>query len=242
MKNIIKKTIRALLSPFVLPDFFAFQRLNKDSRFKIAFKDFYPQLRDKTFQTSFDRHYVYHLSWAARIIAERKPVKHIDISSSLFFSGIVSAFVPVEFYDYRPADLRLSSLTTGKADLNDLQFDNDSISSLSCMHTVEHVGLGRYGDPIDPKGDIKAANELARVLARGGHLLFVVPIGAHAKIEWNAHRIYDYSAVLALFPTLKLVEFSLIPEHGTDGGLIRNADVKLLQNEHYACGCFLFTK
>lgn len=242
MKKLIKKTIRILLSPFVLPDLIRFRKLNKDTRFKLSLKDLYPQVRDKTFQTSFDRHYVYHLSWAARVLEELKPAKHIDISSSLFFSGIVSAFVPVEFYDYRPADLKLSNLTTGKADLTRLDFKDNSISSLSCMHTVEHVGLGRYGDPIDPEGDKKAAVELARVLAPGGHLLFVVPIGGQAIIEWNAHRIYSYEAALALFPDLKLVEFSLIPEHGEHGGLIRNADNTLLKDERYACGCFLFTK
>jgi SAM-dependent methyltransferase len=242
MKKLIKKTIRIILSPFVLPDLIRFRKLNKDSRFKLSLKDLYPQVRDKTFQTSFDRHYVYHLSWAARVLLELKPAKHIDISSSLFFSGIVSAFVPVEFYDYRPADLKLSNLTTGKADLNHLQFADNSITSLSCMHTVEHVGLGRYGDKIDPEGDKKAAAELARVLARGGHLLFVVPVGAEAKIEWNAHRIYSYAAALALFPDLKLVEFALIPEYGEHGGLVRNAPKESLGGEKYACGCFLFTK
>jgi len=45
------------------------------------------------------------------------------------------------------------------------------------MNVVEHVGLGRYGEPLDPEGDIKAMRELRRVLAPGGSLLFVVPVG-----------------------------------------------------------------
>ncbi|NDC42314.1 MAG: DUF268 domain-containing protein, partial [Chitinophagia bacterium] len=56
-----------------------------------------------------------------------------------------------------------------------LPFESDSIPSLSCMHTIEHVGLGRYGDQLDPQGDLKAIAELKRVVQPGGDLLFVTP-------------------------------------------------------------------
>ncbi|MGA2030503.1 MAG: DUF268 domain-containing protein, partial [Verrucomicrobiota bacterium] len=77
---------------------------------------------------------------------------------------MVSAFVPVKFYDYRPADLHLDNLACEHADLQALPFADCGIQSISCMHVVEHVGLGRYGDPLDPNGDLKAMNELERVL------------------------------------------------------------------------------
>ncbi len=246
MKTLVKKLLRIGLSPFVLGSYLAFRSATKksgnSSRFSLNLRDFYPQIKDKTIDTSFDRHYVYHTSWAARIVAETKPAKHIDISSSLYFSGLVSAFVPVEFYDYRPADLRLSNLQSKHGDLMALPFKDNSVTSISCMHTIEHIGLGRYGEPIDPEGDMKACKELSRVLAPNGSLLFVTPMGAQARIEWNAHRIYTYEQVLALFPNLILKEFSLIPEHGNKGGLIRNADPKILSGEKYACGCFHFIK
>ncbi len=239
MKSFLKRLFRLIGTPFILIDLAAFKK-NHSSRFQIRLSDAYPQIRDKTITTGFDRHYVYHTAWAARVVAETRPAKHIDISSSLYFSGIVSAFVPVEFYDYRPADLTLSGFESKAGDLMRLPFEDASVNSLSCMHTVEHIGLGRYGDPIDPDGDLKAAKELARVLAPGGSLLFVVPMGREAKIEFNAHRIYSYDAALALFPDLTLKEFSLIPEHA--GPLLRNADPRLLADESYACGCFHFTK
>lgn len=242
MRNFLKKIIKTALTPFVLKDYFLFLKIDKEKRFKIKLSDFYPQIKDKTVGTRFDRHYVYHTSWAARILSETKPTKHIDISSSLFFSGIVSAFVPIEFYDYRPADLKLSNLESKPGDLMNLPFENKSINSLSCMHTIEHVGLGRYGDPLDPDGDIKACRELSRVLKKDGSLLFVTPIAENPKIEWNAHRIYSYQQVLDLFPELKLKEFSLIPEEESKGGLIRNADTSLIKGEKYACGCFHFVK
>ncbi len=46
----------------------------------------------------------------------------------------------------------------------------------SCMHTIEHIGLGRYGDPLDAVGDQTALSELQRVVAPGGSLLIVVPV------------------------------------------------------------------
>lgn len=244
MKNFVKKLIRIALIPFVVSDYLSYKKAlgEQAGRFTLRLRDFYPQVKDKTIKTGFDRHYVYHTSWAARIVAETKPAKHVDIASSLYFSGLVSAFVPVDFYDYRPADLRLSNLDSKEGNLLDLPFKDASVPSLSCMHTIEHIGLGRYGDPIDPDADIKACKELSRVLARGGSFIFVTPIGGEARIEWNAHRIYTYEYVLALFPDLKLKEFSLIPEYGEQGGLIRNADPKLVESERYACGCFHFIK
>ena len=198
-------------------------------------------LDEATTETDFDRHYVYHPAWAARVLAKTKPARHVDIASTLHFCSIVSAFVPVEFYDFRPANLGLSNLTTGKADLTNLHFTDGSVPSLSCMHSVEHVGLGRYGDPLDPDGDFKAIRELKRVLAPGGDLLFVVPIGK-PKLVFNAHRIYSYDQILSYFNGLELKEFALIPDRATDGGLVTNAPKSLTDAQSYGCGCFWFTK
>ena len=250
IKKIIKRSIRIGLSPFVINDYMRFKKayhtqagVNKGpARFSLSLLDVHPQIKDKTVTTGFDRHYVYHTSWAARIVAELRPTKHIDISSSLYFSGIVSAFVPIEFYDYRPADLKLSNLKSAPGDLMSLPFADDSVSSISCMHTIEHVGLGRYGDLIDPDGDFKAVRELKRVTAPGGSLIFVTPVGETARIEFNAHRIYTYAAVLDMFDGFELKEFALIPERSNKGGLIRHADPALITGETYACGCFHFIK
>lgn len=233
---------RLLALPWFISDYFSFKKaLKKDSRFSVSFKNLTPVLIDKTSVTQFEPHYVYHPAWAARIIAKNKPKKHVDIASILQFSTIVSAFVPVEFYDYRPAILNLSSYTSGHADLTNLHFESDSIESLSCMHTVEHVGLGRYGDPIDPEGDKKAAAELARVLAPGGTLIFVTPVGK-PKIAFNAHRIYAYQQVLDLFPGLTLKEFSLVPDNFRAEGFLEGAEPALVEKQDWGCGCFCFTK
>lgn len=224
-------------------DFRYFKKLTKatDNRFALDWRNIYPRLGDKTASTTFDRHYIYHIAWAARIVARTKPRFHVDISSSLHFCTVVSAFIPVRFYDYRPVNLPLNQLSTDYADLTSLPFEDGSIRSLSCMHVVEHVGLGRYGDPLDPSGDLKAMTELQRVLAAGGSLLFVVPVGK-PKIMFNAHRIYSYEQILSYFAETKLKQFALIPDDSRDEDIIQDATSELANSQNYGCGCFWFQK
>jgi hypothetical protein len=242
MKNLIKSP-RELLK--LIKYFSDFAKYNLSAAGKIpsrtasVFK-LYPCLDDDTTYTGFDRHYIYHPAWAARILSKTKPKKHIDISSTLSFSSIISAFIPTEFYDIRSANLILTNLKSKSADLTRLPFKDGSIGSLSCMHTVEHVGLGRYGDPIDPDGDVKAIEELIRVTAVDGNLLFVVPVGKPI-IMFNAHRIYSYGQIYKYFKKMELVEFSMIPDDPTLS-IINNCDPRLVKNQKYACGCFWFKK
>jgi SAM-dependent methyltransferase len=207
--------------------------------------DLHPCLRDRTTLTTFDRHYVYHPAWAIRILRDTAPAEHVDISSILAFAAMASAIVPTRFYDYRPAPLVLDGLTCGRADLTALPFADRSLASLSCMHVIEHIGLGRYGDPIDPDGDTKALAELARVLAPGGTLLVVVPVG-RPRVCFNAHRVYDVESIVARLPGLRLVSFALIPDPPAPGtperGIIDPADPALVRQQSYGCGCFRFER
>jgi len=209
-------------------------------RLPVPKEDVNAQLSDRTATTPIDRHYIYHPAWAARVLARTRPAKHVDISSILHFSSLISAFVPIDFYDIRPAPIELGGLHAGVADLNNLPFDKESISSLSCMHVLEHVGLGRYGDPLDPDGDLKAISELVRVLAPGGDLLVVAPVG-RPRVVFNAHRVYDHEAFAGYFLPLELIEFALIEEHGS-GGLIYNPPAQVVREQGYGCGCFWFRK
>ena len=224
-------------------DFEQFSKMSQGigARFILDVKDQYPCLHDNTASTEFDRHYVYHPAWAARMVNKFQPKKHVDISSILGFSTILSAFIPVEFYDYRPAKISLSDFSQGAVDLLDLNFKSDSIHSLSCMHVIEHIGLGRYGDPLNPDGDIQSAKELSRVLAVNGQLLIALPVG-RSRVAFNAHRIYSHEQVLDLFKELELVEFSLIPDGSVENGLIPSPSSELINSQSYGCGCYVFTK
>ena len=132
-------------------------------------------------------------------------------------------------------------LTSRFADLTCLPFPDRSQESISCMHVVEHVGLGRYGDPLDPDGDLKAMAELQRVVAQGGHLLFVVPVGK-PRICFNSHRTYSYDQVLAGFPELQLSQFALIPDNPSPPKLLLDADPALVKEQEFGCGCFHFQR
>lgn len=206
-----------------------------------AWGDRYPCLGEATTLTHFDGHYVYHPAWAARILSQTKPEHHIDIASSLYFCSLVSAFVPVTFLDFRPAPLTLDNLKCEAGDLYALPFADQSVNSISCMHVIEHIGLGRYGDPLDPLGDIKAMQELQRVVAPGGTLLLVTPVGK-PTLRFNAHRIYDPQFIADHFSGLTLREFSLIPDNFMNVGFVRNATFEEALEQNYGCGCFWFMR
>lgn len=211
------------------------------SRFKVTWRDVEARLDDSGASLGFDRHYVFHTAWAARVLARTKPAEHVDISSTLYFCSIMSAFVRIVYCEYRPVDLGLDGLVARRADLLHLPFDSDSIRSLSCMHVLEHVGLGRYGDPLDPDGDLKAIAELKRALAPGGDLLVAVPIGTR-RLSFNAQRIYDYEQFVSYLDGLELVECALVPDDPARGGVLLNPAAAAFDEQRCGCGCFWFRK
>jgi hypothetical protein len=247
MKKLIVYMIQPLLSinfyirsyyKFI-QDFRLFRKSNTGTT-PIKWRNRKPCLYDATSYTGFDRHYVYHTAWAARKLQRINPTVHFDIGSSIYFSAIASAYTPIRFFDYRPAALQLSQLSCEHANLSQLAFPDNTVESISCMHVIEHIGLGRYGDPVDPQGDIQAVKELKRVVALNGNLLIVVPVGK-PMIQYNAHRIYSYQSIIDLFDGFELVEFALIEEEG-HGGLLTDGAKELVRNENYGCGCFWFRK
>lgn len=242
MEGEMRQLVRAGRKIGFVSKFREFQRRNSQERpdLQVHWKDRWPQLDDATQTLPFDAHYVYHTAWAARVVAQIHPQKHIDISSYTYFATLVSAFVPVEFYDFRPANIHLSQLECGAADLCQLAFETQSVESISCMHTIEHIGLGRYGDPVDPNGDKKALHELQRVVRPNGDLLIVVPTGK-PRIQFNAHRIYDPQMIFDALSELKLQSWSLLPDDSSRG-LVDNPSREFALQQKYGCGCYWFKR
>lgn len=82
------------------------------------------------------------------------------------------------------SDARLKIMTTEECAQHQVRFDAAfSISSF------EHDGLGRYGDALNPEGDLEIMQEMQWVLKPNGLLFLAVPIGPDALV-WNANRIY----------------------------------------------------
>jgi SAM-dependent methyltransferase len=213
-------------------------RFLKHSEEKLHLSDSHPCLLDWMKGTPFDPHYFYQAAWLARRIASNPPRFHVDIGSDVRLINVLSAFVPTEFVDFRPLSTKLDGLVCRAGNITALDYQDNSINSLSCLHVVEHVGLGRYGDPIDPDGSRKALSELQRVLAPGGRLFLSVPTGRE-RICFNAHRVFASHAIVALLPRLKLIEFSFVDDHGA---FTERQSLDSSIGQEYGCGMFIFEK
>jgi len=183
-----------------------FRQLGNNPNFKTAANYLYPCLIDRTERTPVEPVYFFQDTWAARKIFEMRPSHHYDVGSHVVTVGIISQFTPVTMVDLRPISVRLENLHFEYGSILELPFPDNSIESLSSLCVIEHIGLGRYGDPLDPWGSEKAARELQRVLKPGGHLLISAPVDAGCRIYFNAHRTFTPQYMIEIFDGLKLVE------------------------------------
>jgi SAM-dependent methyltransferase len=204
----------------------------------LKIRDAFPCLYDRTSATEFGGHYFYQNIWAFKAIQRSRPPLHVDVGSLASFVGMLTAITRVIFIDIRPLLVQLENLESRKGSILDMPFSDNSVQSISCLHVAEHVGLGRYGDDLDPGGTRKASAELTRVLASGGNLYFSVPLG-RPRVCFNAHRILSPQQVVDYFSGLRLVGFAAVD----DSGMFREGMTPSeLQNASYACGLFHFIK
>jgi len=183
-----------------------FRRLNLGSHFALQADDVMPYLIDRTSTTPVEPTYFFQDTWFARKIAEKLPSAHVDVGSSAKSMALIAQFVPVTFVDIRPIEIQVENFTFLKGSILALPFGDGTLASLSSLCVIEHIGLGRYGDPLDMLGSEKAAAELLRVLAPGGNLYVTVPVDSECRIYFNAHRAFTPDYVFSLFPGLTLLE------------------------------------
>jgi SAM-dependent methyltransferase len=99
-----------------------------------------------------------------------------------------------------------------RGDLCHLCFASDFFDAGICLSTLEHVGLGHYGDPLYNGGDLLAMNELHRVIRPGGKLILTTPFG-RSRVTWQ--RIYgpaELGAVLAGFSLERVRYYNKVGE------------------------------
>ncbi len=219
-------------------DFFKYKKLMRKQGLYTLFY-YFPQIFDKTPEShTFDKHYVYMDRWAFQYLLVSKPGEHIDVGSSIRFLSMATTVTKVKFVDIRPINVDFDNFECVTGSILAMPFPDNSLNSLSCLHVAEHIGLGRYGDLLDPLGTQKACKELARVLKPGGKLYFAGPIGKTATY-FNAHRVHDPELILEYFADLKLEDFAAVNDQGH---FLPSAETKDFKQAAYSCGCFVFTK
>ena len=218
---------------------------SKNSDFIFGFP--YPIL-DERFSESgtMSGHYFHQDLLIARRIYKNKPKRHIDIGSRIDgFVAHVAVFREIEVFDIRLQKSMVKNIIFKSADLMKLPKNMiNYCDSVSSLHAIEHFGLGRYGDPIDYYGHIKAIDNIYKILKKGGKLYFSVPIGKQ-RIEFNAHRVFDVAYLLRLFKDkFKINYFSYVDDKGSlfENVKLDNNSIKNNYNCKYGCGIFEMTK
>lgn len=216
-----------------------------DGRFQLT--KLYPCLFDRHKESGGERsQYFLQDLYVASLVFQNDPSHHVDVGSRIDgFVAHVASFREIEVFDVRTLSPLPFNVKFTQADLTSPAFDlAEYCDSASCLHALEHFGLGRYGDPLDVDGDTKGLTNLHRMLKPGGILYLSVPIGPQ-RIEFNAHRVYAMDYLLQLFRgRFDVVRFTLINDSGQFC-----ADLHLDPNSvagnfdcRYGCGIFELRK
>lgn len=229
---------------FIEEDAVTYQKLNKRQNFEIQKQYMWPVIGDKYADAGKMRNYFWQDLWAARLIIRSGIKYHFDIGSRLdgFIAHLLAADIDVTMIDIREFPGQVECLHTIVDDATSLrQIQDESIESMSALCSLEHFGLGRYGDPVDPEACFKCFGNIQRKLAQGGKLYISLPIGKE-RVEFNAHRVFYASTVVECFQSLQLKEFSCV----ADGKIEYNVDIHKYDNDshngEYRYGLFRFVK
>jgi hypothetical protein len=124
---------------------------------------------------------------------EKYPILGKDVaiigSVAPWYESMILAYggnpTTIEYNKIMTDDPRLNILTVDEFNQNPKKFD--IVLSIS---SIEHDGLGRYGDPINPNGDLEFMTMAKQKLLKdNGHMILAMPVGKDC-LYWNAHRVY----------------------------------------------------
>ena len=124
---------------------------------------------------------------------EAYPIKGKDVliigSNKPWYESMVIAYggnpITIDYNKIITDDVRLIVMTV--EEFNKSPKKVDIVFSIS---SIEHDGLGRYGDPLNPIADLEFMLTCSKkYLKPDGHMILAVPVGEDC-IAWNAHRIY----------------------------------------------------
>ncbi|MCR4892623.1 MAG: DUF268 domain-containing protein [Lachnospiraceae bacterium] len=197
--------------------------------------------RDRVSRAGSVNHYFWQDLWAAKHIYKHRPETHYDIGSRVdgFIANVLSFGQKVNLIDVRPLDVNIPGVSFTRADATHLDgIDDGSIQSLSALCSLEHFGLGRYGDPLDPEACFKCFDAIQNKVDAGGHIYIAVPVGKEG-VEFNAHRVFSPNTIINEFSRCILkeyaVDFGTHIEYGVDYNELNEA-------KDYEYGLFYFVK
>ena len=183
----------------------------------------------------------------AKKIFETNPGIHVDVGSRVDgFVAHVASFREIEVFDVRQITTQVPGITFKQVDLMSSGSDlpENYCDSVSCLHAVEHFGLGRYGDPVNPRGHEQGISNMGKMLKSGGCLYLATPIGVE-RVEFNANRVFDPKTIIqcAEFNGLQLQELTVIDNTGI-AKLMELDDETFLELalKQYNLGLFVFIK
>lgn len=244
-----KKTIRSLRG--LIPYFRDLRALKNQLKIKenlFPLGKIYPCLEDRFSKSGQAMgHYFHQDLLVARRIYLNGPLTHVDIGSRIDgFVAHVACFRKIEVFDIRPQPNKIKNIRFRQADLISEVDDGlvDYCDSLSCLHALEHFGLGRYGDPVNIEGYALGLSNLQRILKKGGRLYFSVPIGPQ-RIEFNAHRVFSVQFLLEYFTDKYQIEqFSFVDDQGLlhENVVLSNDNVESNFGCNFGCGIFEMIK
>lgn len=200
-----------------------YRQLNKRESFAVRERYMWPIIADKYAPAGTIGNYFFQDLWAARLIVGQGVKEHFDIGSRLdgFIAHLLASGIDVTMIDVRELPTEIENLHTIVDDATTLhQLEDESVESMSALCSLEHFGLGRYGDPIDSEACFKCFENIQKKLKKGGNFYLSVPIGKE-RIEFNAHRVFFASTIIDCFSGLELKEFACV----SDGKIEYNADI-----------------
>lgn len=184
----------------------------------------------------------------ARLIFAAKPLCHVDVGSRIDgFVSHVASFREIEVFDIRPITTKLPGITFIQADLMQTVPSNklNYCDSLSCLHAIEHFGLGRYGDSLNPKGFEYGIANMASILKPGGVFYLSAPIG-NQRVEFNANWVFNPKTIINICHSNKLNLKELKIVNTAKDRLIscslNENDLTALAKLRYNLGVFIFSK
>jgi len=242
----LRHFLRAICGlPFFLHDW---HRFHKEYSGKI---NLMPCLHDRYEESgNTNSEYFWQDLLVAQWIYAAKPQRHVDIGSRIDgFVAHVASYREIEVFDVRPINAHVPGVVFKKANLMlpltlPSVGDGGYCDSLSCLHAIEHFGLGRYGDPVDADGHKHGIVNMARLLKPCGRLYISTPIGQE-RVEFNANRVFNPRTIIisAESAGLKLHSLTVISTSGAVHEVHPHEDIlNELAQKNYNLGIFVFIK